>query len=540
MKAGQKRQPPLTVTHPELVLEWHPSKNARDPSKTTQNCSRLVWWQCSKNKEHVWQRLVVSRAKGSRCPDCKLEEGNLGVLFPEIAKQWHPTLNGDVRPQDVTPGSENKYWWQCPLDAEHVYEATVYARTGAGSNCHFCNWTKIDSKRSLQGHNPEIAKEWHPTRNGDLRPNKVSYGSGHYAWWLCPKDATHEWQEVVYTRTGMHSPCPFCQGYYLTDKNRFSTCFPEIASEWHPTKNRKLWIETMGTWHEVRNRRVPPAERQKNRRLRPSDVSVNSHEYAWWLCKNKHSWQAVVADRIRYQTGCPYCTNQKVCFENSLEGKHPALAKMWHPSRNLPLLPSEVVPGSNKVVWWRCPKVAIHVWDAPVYRIVRSRKAGHRSCPFCVGKRLSPDNTLAAKCPTAAKLWHPTRNKLKPTDVAPKSNKVVWWLCPKRHEWKCPVYMIERAISNNHTGYGCPHCSGRAVSDENSLAVKHPSLAKLWWHPELNLPRRPSQLKYMSTIKAWWRCPKTSKHSPWEAPVRTVVKAHNNGKLCCPTCARQK
>jgi hypothetical protein len=371
-----------------------------------------------------------------------------------------------------------------------------------------------------------------------LGPDKVGYGSGHYAWWLCSKDSSHEWQEVVCTRTGKHSPCPFCEGYYLTDKNRFSTCYPEIAAQWHPTKNRKLWTETLGSWQEVKNRRVPPLERQKNRRLLPSDVSVHSHECAWWLCKNKHSWQAVVADRIRYESGCPYCTNQKVCLANSLAGIDPALAKVWHPSRNLPLLPSEVVPGSRKIVWWRCAKVAVHVWQAPVYRMVRSRKEGHRGCPFCTSKRVSAGNNLAAKCPEAAKLWHPTRNKLKSTDVLPKSNKKVWWLCPKKHEWQSQVCMIERAISNNRTG--CPQCSGRATSDENNLAVNYPSLAKLWWHPKLNLPRRASELKYTSSITVWWRCAKSEKHSAWEASVCSVVKAHEKGKLCCPTCARQQ
>jgi hypothetical protein len=92
MKAGQKKMPPLAVTHPELLLEWHPTRNTRDPAKTTQGCSRLVWWQCSRNEAHVWQRGVSRRARGdSLCPYCEMEEGNLGVLFPEIAKQWHPT-----------------------------------------------------------------------------------------------------------------------------------------------------------------------------------------------------------------------------------------------------------------------------------------------------------------------------------------------------------------------------------------------------------------------------------------------------------------
>ena len=38
---------------------------------------------------------------------------SFGDLFPEVAKQWHPTLNGDLKPTDVKPGSNERVWWRC-------------------------------------------------------------------------------------------------------------------------------------------------------------------------------------------------------------------------------------------------------------------------------------------------------------------------------------------------------------------------------------------------------------------------------------------
>jgi len=392
MLKGQKRLPAISVSHPELAKQWHNSRNSSfSPERLTANSNYRAWWQCTKHDEHIWQRSISRRVKsGSSCPHCHLEANCLGSLFPDIARQWHPTLNGELTPSNITAGSERKVWWQCPLSSEHVYETTVYARTGTGSNCHFCSWIKVDSQRSLALRSPEIARELHPTRNGDLKAEQVSYGSSKYVWWRCRQDSRHEWQEVICTRTSKNDSCPFCSGYYLTDKNRLSTCFPAISEEWHSTKNRKLWTEVQGTWHAVRNRRVPPLEREKNRRLTPADVSINSHELVWWKCKTnpEHLWQAVVADRVRNRTGCPFCTNQKVGNDNNLLVLFPIVARaLWHPSRNLPLLPSQVVPGSSKVVWWRCPKSADHVWQAPVYRIIRARKEGHAGCPFCSSRR---------------------------------------------------------------------------------------------------------------------------------------------------------
>lgn len=54
--------------------------------------------------------------KGSQCLHCsnqKLLEGfnDLAKLKPSIASEWHPTKNGDLTPNLVTPGSEKKVRW---------------------------------------------------------------------------------------------------------------------------------------------------------------------------------------------------------------------------------------------------------------------------------------------------------------------------------------------------------------------------------------------------------------------------------------------
>jgi hypothetical protein len=36
---------------------------------------------------------------------------SLADLFPDVASQWHPTLNGDLTPLDVSKGSDKHVWW---------------------------------------------------------------------------------------------------------------------------------------------------------------------------------------------------------------------------------------------------------------------------------------------------------------------------------------------------------------------------------------------------------------------------------------------
>lgn len=76
---------------------------------------------------------------GSSCPYCagkKVLAGfnDLVTTEPEIAAQWHHTLNGSLTPQMVTAGSHKKAWW---LWAEgHVWKAAIYSR--AGKQRHGC------------------------------------------------------------------------------------------------------------------------------------------------------------------------------------------------------------------------------------------------------------------------------------------------------------------------------------------------------------------------------------------------------------------
>ena len=78
----------------------------------------------------------------------------------------------------------------------------------------------------------------------------------------------------------------------------------------------------------------------------------------------------------------------------------PELIKEWHPSNNGLLDPNLLTSGSNKRVWWRCSNNQNHVWEALIYK----RALSGRSCPYCAGKRVSIENSLATKYPEVSKL----------------------------------------------------------------------------------------------------------------------------------------
>jgi hypothetical protein len=123
---------------------------------------------------------------------------NLQILNPLLAKEWYPAKNGRLTPKDVTPMSHKKVWWQC--EKGHEWESIISNRSSKGRSCPYCSNQKACEDNCLATVNPKLAKEWHPTKNGNLTPYDVTPGSSRkMVWWQCKKG--HEWEALVKSRS---------------------------------------------------------------------------------------------------------------------------------------------------------------------------------------------------------------------------------------------------------------------------------------------------------------------------------------------------
>ena len=129
--------------------------------------------------------------------------------YPHLAKEWHPTKNGEFTPKDFTKNIRKKVWWLCPKN--HSYESYIRYRTEGRNSCPYCSNRKACEDNNLQLLFPETAKDWHPTKNVALTSKDVVPGSGQKAWWLCSKG--HSYDALVKDRTRKQTRgCPFCSG----------------------------------------------------------------------------------------------------------------------------------------------------------------------------------------------------------------------------------------------------------------------------------------------------------------------------------------
>ncbi len=351
-------------------------------------------------------------------------------------------------------------------------------------------------KNSLGAQYPDIARLWHPQKNGELNPFMFPPHSGIPVWWL--GECGHEWENPI-TVVTRGEKCPYCSGQrVLKGFNDLETKFPEIAAQWHPTENGGKT---------------------------PDMYTAGSEYHAIWLCPVCHqSWKAKITNRTANHRGCPYCAHLRpIIGVNDLATLRPDLLKEWDYEKNKDLNPSEYLPSSNKNVWWTCSQCGYE------YRASINNRNKGTGCKQCAGQVLLPGvNDLETLYPVIAAEWDYEKNNGKrPSEVFPKTNDGYWWKCELGHSWKT-------SPNSQVSGRGCPYCSGNKVlAGFNDIATTHPEIARLW-HPSLNEDLLPTQVSKGYTKKVWLLCPNC--HNAYDTLIGNYIKGYGR----CPTCSPRK
>lgn len=154
---------------------------------------------------------------------------------------------------------------------------------------------------------PEMVKWWDLEKNIHIgTPAEQWATSKKLAWWKC--DAGHEWNERIkslYSRKN----CQYCNRNLPSPEYNLATVNPELASEWHPSKNLNL---------------------------KPTEVLSNTYKKVWWLCPCGHEWEDQIGRRNKLKVGCAHCRNNKI-------------KKVTKPSSNLTLENNKSISTKTKI-----------------------------------------------------------------------------------------------------------------------------------------------------------------------------------------------
>ncbi len=206
------------------------------------------------------------------------------------------------------------------------------------------------------------------------------------------------------------------------------------------------------TWHDRDGASLPGLVRDAERRTRRR----KEDDHLERLRRRLAEVYAVQHD-LRAQYGIPVPPSGRPRRptdrqEGSVRGRviadFPDLLAEWAWDHNGDLDPATLPAAARQRVAWRCCLTPAHVWETRVAD--RTQKPSF--CPYHMGNRVHPGESLAAYYPWLAAEWHPTRNALRSDQVTRASGREVVWRCESGHEWQAVVYA--RTLSAS----GCPTC----------------------------------------------------------------------------------
>jgi len=566
----------LEELYPSLKIEWNYELNHENGlimTKVSPYSEKYADWVC-RDCQHPWTARIKNRTRnGSGCPACSTvgraanSKNSLATRFPEIAKTWHPTLNGELKPENVRYGSKKEVYWICLANPKHVFLQGISKRTSYGkATCKICSGRKLSIDTALTATNPELITEWDWSRN-TIHPSTLSAGSAQMVHWRCkrfPED--HQWSAQVKNRAKKNSGCRYCNNQGSIPEIRLlselETLFPEInyrkrikstevdlyfpsihlaleydGSYWHRNKLEKdrkknqllltLGIDTLRVRHK-------PLKRIGNH-----DVIVNESELT------KHDLDRVVRAiylKIRKELGNDvrnYLSESGFKAEeafkkrtsqlagihnkNNAAVKAPHLINVYSARNRLPL--ESYSFGSRRQAIWECG-----VPGHPDYEKTIKGKVAGEGCPYCTRKLLAPENTLAAMFPVISEDWDTGKNKIGPDQVSyGSSSKKYWWRCLRfGHSYIATV-------NNRTNASGCPICPKKGMS----LRDQAPELEFQWLEKE-NGGMRFEEVPAKRKIKYWWRCKVTANHPMFLASPANMTSSAHTSSGGCDKCRRGK
>ena len=518
---AEKKEKKYIIENSALMAEWDWEKNNElglDVSRLTCGMNIKVNWRCQKCG-CCWTTTINNRNRGTGCPECAQrqrsatrrtpKQGNAMLdIRPELIEDWDYKRN-TISPNELNAGSDTKVWWRCHI-CKHSWQTSVYNRARLSRNCPQCALNskgadvirgKIAIVGSLESQYPELVKEWNYEKN-EKTPNEYTPNSRYRVWWICSV-CKHEWQAKISHRV-QGVGCPICaieksKNTYVetrleTDKP-FGELHPNLLEEW---------------------------DFQKNVGIDPFRLFEHSNQKVWWLCKKGHSYQTSIHVRVS-GCGCAQCQKEyhtsfpeksvfyylHQAFADAIENYRPKyLEKMefdifipsinvaveydggrWHNQLSKDIKKNQICEQRGirlfRIRESRCPT------DDAVYKFVTYYRLPNDSILTLqeIIKRLllglncsnidvdierdtikimellemsEKKNSLAFAYPCLVQEWNFSKNgTLKPEYVSEKSNKKVWWICSKGHEWQAAVY-------SRTSGTGCPYCYKESRQKKNN------------------------------------------------------------------------
>ncbi len=356
--------------NPILAKEWNYEKNAKPPTEYLPKSQQKVWWKCDKG--HEWESSISERVRSAKnsinknksiCPYCSNKrvsaEYNLVMKFPNIAKQWNYIKNGALNPLEISPGSGKRVWWTCEYDSNHIWQDTISNRTFLNRNCPIC---AKENKTSF----PErviyyyLKKEFYDCKFGyrffgkytaDIYIESLKIVIEYDGWYrhsdedskkrekrkdnllsknglevIRIKEEKEGNNEITYENNIIkYVPCERKTNLNELVKNILSILEEKTNRQLNKDVDFNRDLEKIENLHyhlrkqnTLAVKKPDLAKEWSNNNIMSADtISTGSNYKAKWTCQKCHKeFEMIVANRVKLNSKCPYCSKKKLSTNN--------------------------------------------------------------------------------------------------------------------------------------------------------------------------------------------------------------------------------
>lgn len=382
-----------------------------------------IWWLC-KEKGHSFQATCHHRTRGSGCPGCSKHsrlitfEKSLAFLKPNLAKMWHPTKNGNLKPKNISAASgKKKYWFICEYG--HEFQSTTNNKKNEERLCSYCSKRLASKDYNFSKKFPHLLSQWDFDKN-KKKPDDFTPHSNSKVWWVCKKG--HSYKQSIGQKTVQHQGCNICNANiskpqlriftelkYIFEGIVFNKKIKSIEIDVY-IPDLKVGIEYDGGYYH-KNREGADLEKNKKllklgiklirvrekilKKLSTNDISLKSSVFKKKDLDNIVKKIIDISEInknnskiINYLSSNTFL-NEKIfnnyilnlpfpLFEKSLEFTHPELSNEWDFVKNEKLRPNQFLASNHTKVWWICKKYN-HNWKASI----SDRAYKNAGCRIC-------------------------------------------------------------------------------------------------------------------------------------------------------------
>lgn len=198
----------------------------------------------------------------------------------------------------------------------------------------------------------------------------------------------------------------------------------------------------------------------------------------------------------------------------------------WIGNQEIDLEESHFDNAKSLRVQFICREDRSHKWSSKTTLSSKNGLYSRSPCPYCAGKKLSPDksNSAANVYPQLETQWDRSKNKRSMQETPFAYLTAISWHCISEddHIWKESIKSRYDALES---GVTCPICDG--CGSNTPLEQSHNVIAQEW-HNKLNGALKPSVVSEFSKIIVWWQCPEGHE---WEKEIGKRVRG-----AICPRC----